>query len=603
VIGAARKLLSLYGPDEYWRLAGLAVSMAVTGVLQTIGIASIVPFLAVVSNPAVITENRYFAWGYETFGFTNTTDFLLALGGLFIAITIISNAFAAFTAWLTIRLRWRSYHRISQRLLEQYLAAPYAFHLTQNSAGIFKVLFGHVGRAIGEVFVPMCRIFSRVVSSVFIIALLVWADPLLAALVPLTIGGIYALTYLMVQRQQRQAGLEEARSVTERYQTASEALGGIKDIKVLGRELFFLDRFRRSAKHYGDAHARAEAVSQLPRFGLDAVAYSGVIAVVLYLLQTRQSLDEIFPLIAIYALGANRLIPGVQEVFTSMAQIRFSSPALDEICADAQLLAGWRVDRLRGDNGGTPRIADGLVPSRNIRIENLSFSYEGSPRPALDGITLDIPVRRTSAFVGQTGSGKTTLADIVLGLFEPTEGRVLIDDTVLDKTVMPKWRRSVGYVPQTIFLADTSIARNIAFGIADERLDLNAVHAAARAAHLDEFVASLPEGYDTFVGERGVRLSGGQRQRIGIARALYHNPEVLVFDEATSALDTVTEEIVMRAIGELAGSRTIILIAHRLSTVRSCDMIFVLDAGHLVGQGRYDELVASNAAFRAMASA
>lgn len=602
MIGPARKFLALYDPEEYWRLWALAASMAVSGILQTIGIASIIPFLAVVSNPTVITENRYLAWGYEYFGFTDTREYLLALGALFIAITVVSNGFAAFTAWLTIRVRWRSYYRISQRLLEQYLAAPYAFHLTQNSAGIFKILFGHVSKAVGEVFVPMCRIFSRLVSSAFIVALLIWADPLLAALVPLTIGGIYALTYMAVHKQQRQAGLEEARTATERFQTASEAFGGIKDIKVLGREAFFLDRFRLSAQRFASAYARSEAISQLPRFGLDAIAYSGVVAVILYLLQTRQSLDEIFPLIAVYALGANRLIPGVQEVFTSLAQIRFNSPALDEIYEDAQRLKGWRFDRVASDDRGLARLTDGLKPSQYIRIEDLSFTYVGSHRPALDGINLQIPVRRTSAFVGETGSGKTTLADIVLGLFEPTKGRVLIDDTVLDKTVMPRWRRSVGYVPQQIFLADTSIARNIAYGIAEEDVDQNAVHAAAKAAHLDEFAASLPERYDTFVGERGVRLSGGQRQRIGIARALYHNPDVLVFDEATSALDTVTEEIVMQAINELAGSRTIILIAHRLSTVRSCDTIFVLDGGRLVGQGRYEELVATNATFRAMAS-
>jgi ABC-type multidrug transport system fused ATPase/permease subunit len=249
-----------------------------------------------------------------------------------------------------------------------------------------------------------------------------------------------------------------------------------------------------------------------------------------------------------------------------------------------------------------PRTAPIALASR-IRLLDTTFCYAGSPVPALGPVSIDIPVNKATAFVGATGSGKTTLVDLLLGLLEPTSGEILIDDTPLDESTLPAWRRLVGYVPQSIFLLDASIASNIAFGVPDELVDPLAVREAAAAAHLDGFVTSLPDGYDTVVGERGVRLSGGQRQRIGIARALYHNPEVLILDEATSALDNVTEDIVMQAIRELSQRRTIILIAHRLTTVRECDVVLLLERGLIGAEGTYDDLVASSPTFRAMARA
>jgi ABC-type multidrug transport system fused ATPase/permease subunit len=320
-------------------------------------------------------------------------------------------------------------------------------------------------------------------------------------------------------------------------------------------------------------------------------------------LKTRQSLDEIFPLLAVYAFSANRLIPAVQEIFHAVTQIRFGSKSLENLHRD---LLGPLADTdeppdaaLSGSAGGTTA----LGCHSDIRFTGVTFQYPGVSVPALRNLSLVIPANTTCAFVGSTGAGKTTVVDLLLGLFPPTGGSILVDGVPLTADRMPAWRRGVGYVPQSIFLCDASITKNIAFGVPDELIDHAAVIEAARAADLDTFVGALREGYDTVVGERGVRLSGGQRQRIGIARALYHKPDVLILDEATSALDNVTEDVVMHAIHAMAGQRTIILIAHRLTTVRDCDRIFVLQHGILVDSGTHDELMVESTTFRALARA
>lgn len=601
-----RKVLALFEPADYPGLYGIVIALIVTGLLQTAGIASIMPFLAVVSNPAVIRENPYLAWAYETLGFRSTEGFLMALGLSFLAVMVASNSAAALTTWATVRVQWRTHQRLSQRLLEQYLRAPYSYHLNQNSARLGKTLLLEVNRVISDVFVPGTRLLARGVAAILIVAFLIWADPPLALLLSFVIGGFYALVYLFVRRKQQRLGEEASLAKTERFQIVNEAFGGIKDLKVLGREEHFLTRFSGPSERFSRAYRSNGVVGLIPRFALETLAYGSLVVVILYLLQTRNTLDQIFPLVAVYALGASRLIPAVQEIFQALMQIKFGSAALDSLHADLHGLEGSRLP-------GSGRAPAGPVPpagpeapvrlERGIRLQEVTFTYPGAPLPSVQGVSLEIPVNMTLAFVGPTGSGKTTLVDLLLGLFQPTEGAILIDDVVLDAESLPAWRRKVGYVPQSIFLCDTSVTRNIAFGVPDQLIDHDAVRRAAQVAHLDSFVATLPSGYDTMVGERGVRLSGGQRQRIGIARALYHDPDVLILDEATSALDNVTEEVVLQAIRELTGRRTIILIAHRLTTVRECAMIYFLDRGRVIAQGSYDALVTSNPTFRALAKA
>ena len=600
-----RKVIGLFEPAEVRRLAIIVIAMVLTGLLQTVGIASIMPFLAVVSSPAVVRENPYFAQAFDTLGFDDTREFLVALGVLFVALMVAANGLATLTNWATVRLQWRTQVRLSHRLLSRYVEAPYGFHLYQNSAKLGKTLLGDVNRVISGVLIPGLNMLARIISTAFIVALLVWADPLLALVVSSVVGGFYGLLYAVVRKRQARLGDEATVATKERFQVANEAFGGIKDLKVLGREDFVLTRFSEPAARYARAHAAHGMLAVLPRFALETLAYGGIVVVILYLLETRESLDQVIPLLAIYAFGTNRLMPAVQEIFQSLTQVRFNTPALEAMYAD---LRSDDLARLKGLLPSTPHQAavqgagaPAMSVKRNIRFEDVAFRYPRAEESTLCNVNLEIPANHTVAFVGETGAGKTTLVDLLLGLFEPTEGRILVDDVPLDVTTVGAWRKNVGYVPQAIFLGDATIAENIAFGIPKRSIDFDAVEAAASAAHLDEFVRRIPGGYETVVGERGVRLSGGQRQRIGIARALYHNPSVIVMDEATSALDNVTEGIVMQAIHELGEHRTIILIAHRLSTVRECDVIYVVEGGRVTAAGRYDDLVSSHRAFREMA--
>jgi len=597
-----RKLLKLFEPAEYPALAGVVAAMVACGLLQTVGIASIMPFLGAVSNPSGILENRYLGWAYHAFGFQSTQSFLIALGFLFMVMMVASSSAAALTHWATVRVQWRTHRRITERLLRQYLLAPYSFHVRQNSARLAKTLFDEVNRAISRVFLPCGRLLSQVISAILILALLVWADPRLALLLAVVVGGFYAAFYALARKKQQRMGEEVSAAKIKRLQITNEAFGGIKELKVLGRESYALARFHETAERFSRANAANDLVGVLPRFTLETFTAAGIVAVILYLLETRSSLEQILPTLAVYGLGANRLMPAGQDIFQSLMQIKFGTAAIDSLYADMRGSQGSRFPVAQVTEHEPAQPGPGSISlQRGIRLQAVTFTYPGAHAPAVDGVTLEIPANSSVGLVGRTGSGKTSLVDLLLGLYEPTAGRILIDDLVLDESVVPSWRRRVGYVPQSIFLSDASITKNIAFGVPEEKIDPEAVRLAARVANLDQFASTLPAKYDTVVGERGVRLSGGQRQRIGIARALYHNPDILILDEATSSLDNVTEGGVMEGIRNLDGRRTLVMIAHRLTTVRDCSLIYVLDRGRVVARGSYDDLVASNQTFRALA--
>jgi len=373
----------------------------------------------------------------------------------------------------------------------------------------------------------------------------------------------------------------------------SEAFGGIKEVKLGGLEQPTLSRFDAAAKRFAGTQLTAQVVALLPRFALEIIAFGGILGLVLFLMHRSAGLQAVLPIIALYALAGYRLLPALQMAYDQATKLRFSGAGLDRLHKD---LTTHRIEPVKDASTGT------VFPQRQISLAGVTFSYPNAERHALEDIYLEIPARSTVGLVGKTGSGKTTAVDIMLGLLRPQSGTMTVDDVVVTPQNCRAWQKSLGYVPQQIFLADESVAANIAFGVPDKAIDRNAVERAAKIANLHQFIVDeLPAGYETIVGERGIRLSGGQRQRIGIARALYHEPRVLILDEATSALDNLTEQAVMDAVHNLSGEITIILIAHRLSTVRECDRIFVLELGRLVGSGTFDELKAGNERFRAMA--
>jgi HlyD family secretion protein len=374
----------------------------------------------------------------------------------------------------------------------------------------------------------------------------------------------------------------------------NEGFGGIKDTLLLGRQGHFIRSFTLANTEMARATGNSQVLSQVPRFAMELMAFGAVIGLVLYLLKSYQGdLGSILPLLSIYALAGFKLLPTVQQVYASSTQVRSSMAALDNLYDDLKASqttasAGIRVNQR-------------WVPRESITLEQVSFTYPGTQHPALLGMNIRIPTNAVVGFVGSSGSGKSTTIDLLLGLITPDQGQLLIDGKPVIDENRRQWQNVLGYVPQSIFLADASITENIAFGLPAEEVDSARVERVAGMAHLDELLSSLPQGLATRVGERGVQLSGGQRQRIGIARALYQDAQVLVLDEATSALDGVTEKLVMDAIHDFAGDKTIIMIAHRLATVRQCDIIFLLKDGALLDKGTYGELHERNPTFRQMA--
>jgi ATP-binding cassette, subfamily B, bacterial PglK len=588
-----RQLISLLTRRQRIQAMLLLGAMIVRAVVELVGVVSIVPFMSIVADPAVIQRNPYLRWLFETGGFTSEAAFLTFVGFAVIATLALSNTISAATTWTTRRFVAGVNHQLAVHLLRGYLGRPYGFFVQRNSASLHKNILGEVGTTVNGILMPALDMASQALVVVALLAMLMAVDPLLVLSIVTVLGGSYAFIYLVVQRGQARLGRLRKEANHTRFKISGEAFGGIKDVKVLQREDAFLAQFEPASLRFCYASANNAAVKQLPRYLLETVTFGALILLVLYYLQYGHGLAHILPMISLFAVTGYRMMPKLQSLYSEIITIRFNQAVLDELCADLALF--------REEPASRPTTAPSLTFREGIRLEKVSFHYPGAPAPALHDLSLTVGFNEMVGIVGSSGSGKTTLVDLLLGLYEPTSGEIWIDRRRLDPSAVPAWRRKIGYVPQHIFLTDDTVTRNIAFGVPPGEIDAGRVERAARIAHLHDFILSLPRGYSTTVGERGVRLSGGQRQRIGIARALYHDPSVLILDEATSSLDGATEDAVMEAIGELAGKKTVILIAHRLSTVQKCDRLFLIEHGRMLDEGTFEELLQRSVRFRAMA--
>ena len=590
-----RKTLALLTPHEKRRGVLVLVLVVLMALLETAGVASVLPFLAVLSDPQVVETNSVLARLYSLLGFKSVNDFLMALGIAAFGMVIFAAGFRILTIYAMNRFINMRRHSLSERLLETYLRQPYAFFLNRHSGDMAKSILSEVDQVVGYVLLPGFHVIAYSVVALALITLLIVIDPWLAWWVAVAISSMYLLAYFGVHGLLSRIGDDRTAANSERFTAAGEALGGIKAIKLLGREYAYLSRFRPASSRFARHQATANTAAEVPKYVVEAMAVGGILLLALVLMATTDGIGTVLPLLGLYAFAGYKLIPAAQKIYEGFARLRFGAASVEEMYADLHQRASL------AEIGGTAQLT--LVPVHDIRLDYVSFSYPTAAKSSLREIDLTIPVGTTVGFVGSTGAGKTTLVDIVLGLLQPTEGSLRIDGKPITESNLRAWQNALGYVPQDIFLTDTSMAENIALGVPPEQIDQVAVLRSARMAQVHEFIMQeLPQQYDTLVGERGVRLSGGQRQRIGIARALYHSPAVLVFDEATSALDTLTEQAVMDAVNTLSKQKTIILIAHRLSTVRTCDRIFMLEQGQLVEQGSYEELVERNTQFRDMAA-
>lgn len=588
-----RNLLDLLLPAERAQAFFLTAWVLIVALMDVIGIASIMPFIGVLSNPELIQTNEYLAKLYEFSGCQSSHDFLFLLGVIVFFLLLISLSLKAISVYVQTRFTLKIEYSLGRRLLSGYLNQPYEWFLNQNSSELGKSILAEVHSVIVGGFAPMMGVITHGIVAVTILILLLFVDAFLALVVFITLTTSYFLIFKALKKLLKGIGQTRFDSNHQRFSAINEVFGGIKDVKLGGLEDIYLEKFAKPSLAYSKSNAASQVINIMPRFALEAVAFGGLLLMILYMMSMNDNIEAVLPIIALYALAGYRLLPALQQIYEGFSKLKFSTPAVKKLHND--------LTKLKKITENSERHS--ILFSKSIELKNVIFSYHKSKKPAIDNISLVIPAYKSIGFVGPTGSGKSTIVDIILGLLSPHEGEVRIDSKALDASNCREWQKNIGYVPQHIYLSDDTIEANISFSEHKNHIDKAAVMRAAKIASLHEFISKdLPEGYDTVVGERGVRLSGGQRQRIGIARALYHSPRLLVLDEATSALDNITERAVMDAVANINHEITIIMIAHRLSTVRECDKIFFLEEGKIKLEGTYSDLVKRDEVFRSMAT-
>jgi ATP-binding cassette, subfamily B, bacterial PglK len=594
VIDTFRKLFLLFDATErrrFWLLTGIMVMVATA---EIAGISSVLMLLNVLAAPETIRSGPTLSYLSEMSGLTTDFSFQVGLAVAVLCVVMVGLAIKAGGTYATIRFSTMRGYTISSRLLAAYLSQPYPWFLQRNSAELEKNVLNEVDGLVNRVILPCLRLVSNGLLVIAILFFLLLVDPLVTLFSGGVLGLGYGLIYLRFRGRLHKLGQDMMDAFENRFLVAQEATGGIKDVKVMGLEATYVRAYSAAAQKAAKSGATMGVMSELPRFLLEAITFGTMLALILLLLlQSDGNVTEIVPTLGVIAFSTMRLLPSLQQIYHGLVSIRGATPVLNAIVADFQSTPALPLaDATR---------TEPLKLERELELDKVSFAYAQAEKPTLRGVDLVIPARTTVGIVGGTGAGKTTLVDLVLGLLTPDDGVIRVDGQPITPENLRAWQGTLGYVPQTIFLTDETIASNVAFGVPKDEIDMVAVERAARVAALHDFVVSdLPQGYQTFVGERGVRLSGGQRQRIGIARALYRDPTLLIMDEATSALDNITERVVMEAVDRIRADKTIILIAHRLTTVKTCDTIFLMDRGRLLAQGSYDELLAGNEVFRRM---
>lgn len=564
------------------RILGVIVLAAL---LDTLMVGSVLPFLAVLAKPEIIQENPYLHQIYETFGFTSSHGFLVALGLFALFLIVTSNAMQMLKVHYVANFNFMRIHSFSLRLLTHYIMQPYEYFLNRDTSTMGKNILGECSQVVTQFYVPASDVISSILSGGLLFGLLLIVSPTITLASLGMFGLVYGALFLFIRTPLQTAGEARVIENTGRFRAANEALAGVKDIKVAGQEASYVARFDGHSRRMARSQVIARILAEIPRFAVQMITLSGIILLCLVLLSPDNSsgggLESVLPVLGVFALAVQKLLPALQRIYSASAVLRYSRETVEAIHADMQGASTTRQV--------PPALDSGMGLSKQLEFENITYNYPDSKQGLYD-FSLTIQQGEKIGIVGSTGAGKTTLADVILGLLEPQNGHIRVDGVTVDQDNLRAWRRTVGYVPQGIFLSHASVAQNIAFGAPVQ--DMEQVVACARLAQLDRFVTEeLEQGYDTVVGERGVRLSGGQRQRIGIARALYHDADLILFDEATSALDNLTERQVMKSIEALPGDKTILMIAHRLSTVRICDRIIVLDKGRLTDVGTWDELM------------
>jgi ABC-type multidrug transport system fused ATPase/permease subunit len=575
-LNSLRLIFSILTPRE--RISGIALVglMIMSMILELVGLGIVVPALTVMSsNMEAFASPRAIAW-LEYFGNPSQSQIILAGLAIMLAVYVVKAVLLLYTAWRQAAFVMGFQSRAANQLFRNYLTQPWMYHLANNSADLVRNLAET--QTLGNACNAFLGLLAETLVCSGILVLLFWQEPLGALTVAALTGAATCILQGIAQPKLQQWGARYWHHFGMAHRVVTEGLQGAKDIKILGREETLLARAAEHRREQARLGARNTLVQSTPRLWFELIAVAGLCGLTAVMVAEGKSPQQMVPTLGLFAAAAFRILPSTTRLIVGLQTLRFSAPIVERLCTDLKLAEPSRATEV------------GALAFRDaIRLESVTFRYAERSSPALRNVSLTIPCGSSIGLIGGSGAGKSTLVDIVLGLLTPTAGRVTVDG--IDIQECPReWQRLVGYVPQSIFLSDDTIRANVALGISSEAIDDAAVRRSLVAAHLDSFITELPDGWNTVLGDRGVRLSGGQRQRIGIARALYHDPQVLVLDEATSALDTETEKGVMGAVEALHGAKTLIIIAHRLSTVARCDKLYRLEAGAVVEEGSVAEL-------------
>lgn len=573
-----KKLNSILDRGQKLRIAGLMVMILIGGLLETAGVSLVLPLISAILDEESFAANKYVIWIMDLFNIDSIKHMIYILLISLALMFVIKNAYLVMLTYMQSRFVNKNRSRHTTNLLSQFLHRPYEYYLYAETSVIVRTIYGDMDNVFNLLLQCMNLAAELVVSVCLGIFLLVIDFKMMIVIVGL-LGLVTLIIMKVIKPKLRRVGDEAREAQAGLYKWILQPVTGIKDVKVLNKEDYCTDRYRERATKYADYQVTNNVLTNLPRLLIETIAIVGILAYVGISIAAGTAMSELLPLISAFALASMRLLPSVNRVNTYMANIAYYEPALNYIYENVDTKAmrdQELIDKQRRANPNTKVIE----LKKEIRLSNITFAYPNTDKKIFDDANMIIPVGKSVGVMGPSGSGKTTIIDILLGLLKVQSGSVTSDGTDIFENY-EGWLSHVGYIPQTIYMLDASIKENIAFGVEEDKIDEDRVWQVLEQAQMKEFVMEQPEGLNSQIGERGVRISGGQRQRLGIARALYHDPELLIFDEATSALDNDTETAIMEAVDKLHGQKTLVIIAHRLRTIENCDIIYEVKEGKI----------------------
>ena len=603
MINKIKEIFFLLEKKQQKKIIYLQILILLTACMEVLSLFAIAPFMSILADYEVINKEGYISDLYNYLEFQNPKDFLFFFALFFLCILFISSLIHMVTIWIVSINSIKMGTSLGNRLFSFYLNQKWLFHVKSNSAQLINKIAQESDRITLGIIQPAMLINAKLAVSVFLIVAMIIYNPFVALIVGLILGISYVIIFLYVKNSVMRNGKIVSSTQEARYKLMSEGFGGIKEVLISGRQNFFTFNFKKNSNQWADAIGKNQAIGQLPRYIVELITFSIIVGFVIYLTSKGEenNFKTLFPVLSIYALGGLKLLPAFQSIFVYLTAIKANINAYENI--KENLIEAKNQDL-------KPRIKDfkksiEMNLNNELVFKNVNFKYlHDKKKDSFNLVNLNFSIKKneTIGIVGRSGSGKSTIIDLIAGLILPDKGEILIDEKKVTDDNKFFWQKNISLVSQSIYLADSSIKENIAFGIPYEEIDNKKINETIEKSQISDFVNQLPNGMDTIIGERGVQLSGGQRQRIGIARSLYYESNLIIFDEATSSLDGLTEEAVIKSINNIQNIKTVVIVAHRLASVKNCHKIYFIDKGKIIDSGTFDELINKNESFRKMAN-